>query len=144
MAFGSTPSVLDIGVLVFREGLECILVLAALTAGPMSAGVTCGQPISAGVAARCVCMLVTWRVAVGVVEDLSLNISALTLQAVTGLVAVLILLLVMNWFFHKVYWAGWISMHTRKRQKLLLDAKRGLRRRGSLWFGFAMLGFPSF
>lgn len=30
---GSSAAVLDIGVLVFREGLECILVLAAITAG---------------------------------------------------------------------------------------------------------------
>ena len=29
----SSAAVLDIGVLVFREGLECVLVLAAITAG---------------------------------------------------------------------------------------------------------------
>ena len=143
-ALGPTAAVLDIGVLVFREGLECILVLAAITAGTAGAGATSWQPISAGVAAGCVCTLITWRVAVSLVEDLSTKISALTLQAVTGLIAVLVLLLVMNWFFHKVYWAGWISMHTRKRQTLLREANQGKQRRRSLWLGFALLGFTSF
>jgi high-affinity Fe2+/Pb2+ permease len=49
----------------------------------------------------------------------------------------------MTWFFYQVYWAGWISMHTRKRQTLLLDTKHGGRHRESMWFGFAMLGFTS-
>jgi high-affinity iron transporter len=33
---GSAAAVLDIGVLVFREGLECVLVLAAVTAGAVT------------------------------------------------------------------------------------------------------------
>jgi high-affinity iron transporter len=49
----------------------------------------------------------------------------------------------MNWFFHKVYWAGWISMHTRKKQALIQEKQAGARR-GHLWFGLALLGFTSF
>ena len=37
-------------------------------------------------------------------------------QAATGLLAIIVLLVVMNWFFHKVYWTGWISMHRRRKQ----------------------------
>ena len=31
------------------------------------------------------------------------------LEAIVGLIAIAVLLLVMNWFFHKVYWTEWIS-----------------------------------
>jgi high-affinity iron transporter len=141
---GSTAAALDIGVLVFREGLECILVLAAVTAGTTGVVATYRQPISVGVGVAGVCTLITWRVAVSVLDDLTGKMSALTLQAVTGLVAVLVLLMVMNWFFHKVYWSGWISMHTKKRQALLLEAKQGAPRRRALWLGFGLLGFTSF
>ena len=41
------------------------------------------------------------------------------LEAITGFVAIAVLLLVMNWFVHKVYWTGWIAKHHRQRRKLL-------------------------
>ena len=63
---------------------------------------------------------------------------ALDVQAATGLLAILVLLLVMNWFFHKVYWAGWISMHSRRKQTLLKEASDH-----RLWWGLALLGFSS-
>jgi formate hydrogenlyase subunit 3/multisubunit Na+/H+ antiporter MnhD subunit len=40
------------------------------------------------------------------------------LQAATGLVAVIVLLVIMNWFFHKIYWGGWIRAHNRRRKAL--------------------------
>jgi high-affinity iron transporter len=30
-----------------------------------------------------------------------------------------VLLIVLNWFVHKVYWTGWIAKHHRRRRKLL-------------------------
>ncbi|MEO8077209.1 MAG: FTR1 family protein, partial [Acidobacteriota bacterium] len=59
-------------------------------------------------------------------------------QAATGLLAILVLLLVMNWFFHKIYWAGWISLHSRRKQELLKDVARP-----RVWWGLALLGFSS-
>ena len=41
-----------------------------------------------------------------------------------GLVAIGVLLLVLGWFFHKVYWTEWISDH-RKRSKALAGAAAG-------------------
>lgn len=38
----------------------------------------------------------------------SLATSGERLEAVTGLVAIAVLLLVTNWFFHRVYWSEWI------------------------------------
>lgn len=43
----------------------------------------------------------------------------LDVQAATGLLAVAVLLVVMNWFFHNVYWTGWIAHHHRRRRRLL-------------------------
>jgi high-affinity iron transporter len=130
--------VLDIGVLVFREGLECILVLAAVTANMIGARQTYQRPVATGAAAALAATLVTWFIAVGIIESLADNVSALHLQAATGLLAIVVLLVVMNWFFHKVYWTGWISMHSRRRTKLLQEPSTP-----KLWWGLALLGFSS-
>src|SRR5208282_4245045 len=91
-----------------------------------------------------VATLVTWVIAVATVNDLSSSVSALNLQAATGLLAVIVLLVVMNWFFHKVYWGGWISMHNRSKKKLLASADESeISQRRLLW-GLGLLGFASF
>jgi high-affinity iron transporter len=130
--------VLDIAVLVFREGLECILVLAAVTANLAGQRRAYQRPVAAGALLATAATLVTWFIAVGIVKSLESNVSALNLQAATGLLAIVVLLVVMNWFFHKVYWTGWISMHSRRRQQLL-----GERSAAKVWLGLALLGFSS-
>ncbi len=130
--------VLDIAVLVFREGLECILVLAAVTANMVGTRQSYQRPVAAGAAGALAATLATWFVAVGIIESLADNVSALHLQAATGLLAIVVLLVVMNWFFHKVYWTGWISMHSRRRTKLLQEPSFS-----KLWWGLALLGFSS-
>jgi high-affinity iron transporter len=130
--------VLDIAVLVFREGLESILVLAAVTANMGGTKRTFQRPVAAGAAAALGATLVTWFVAVRIIESLADNVSALHLQAATGLLAIVVLLVVMNWFFHKVYWTGWISMHSRRKQELVKGASAS-----RLWLGLALLGFTS-
>src|SRR6185295_4017154 len=63
------------------------------------------------------------------------------IQAATGLPALVVLLLVMNWFFHKVYWTGWISHHNKRRRGLLSSDPDTNQRR--LLLGLALLGFTS-
>jgi high-affinity iron transporter len=140
---GFNAAALDIGVLVFREGLECILVLAAITATMGSSGKDYRRPVAAGAGAAFAATLVTWWIAIGLIDDLTQKVSALSLQAATGLLAIVVLLVVMNWFFHKVYWTGWISLHTRKKQHLLDRAKTTKTSGASLWWGFVLLGFTS-
>ncbi len=140
---GST-AVLDIGILVFREGLECILVLAAITASRASTGKPYKKPIAAGAIVGFVATLITWRVAVGIVDSLMENVPALHVQAATGLLAVIVLVIVMNWFFHKLYWTGWIAMHTRKKRELLRSAADPDSSRLGVLLGLAFLGFTSF
>jgi high-affinity iron transporter len=134
---------LDIAVLVFREGLECILVLSALTASMIGANQGYRRPVAAGVGLGFVATLVTWFIATRIVNDLSESISALNLQAATGLLAVIVLLVVMNWFFHKIYWCGWISMHTKRKKDLMQTASDPDSSRMRLLGGLALLGFAS-
>jgi high-affinity iron transporter len=115
-------AIFDIAVLVLREGLECILVLAAITAGLTGERQRYRQSIAAGAGIGLVATLATWCVAVRILDDVSTKVSALQLQAATGLLAVIVLLIVMNWFFHKIYWTGWISLHNRRKRELLEES----------------------
>lgn len=141
---GSFAQILDIGVLVFREGLECILVLTAITASMAKSDKAYRKPVVAGVGVAILATLATWFIAVGIVNDLSQSFNALYIQAATGLLAIIVLLVVMNWFFHKVYWTGWISLHNKRKHDLIKDAAEQTASRRRVLFGMAMLGFTSF
>ncbi|HEY4218314.1 MAG TPA: FTR1 family protein [Gemmatimonadaceae bacterium] len=138
---------LDIAILVFREGLECVLVLLAITAGMHGQQTRYRQPIAWGAAAAFVASIITWFIAAGAIDALSNSIPALDIQAATGLLAIIVLLVVMNWFFHRVYWTGWISMHNRRKRELLddsSDAQQGMSsNQRNVLLGFAALGFTS-
>ena len=64
------------------------------------------------------------------------------LEAIVGLVAIGVLLLVLNWFFHRVYWTEWIAGH-RKRSKALAGAAAGGAVAGATVLGLYVLGFTS-
>ena len=132
---------LDIGILVFREGLECILVLAAITAGMTGPQQSQRRYIGQGAIAGFAATLVTWCIAIRILDDIGTKISALHLQAATGLLAIVVLLIVMNWFFHKMYWTGWISLHNRRKRELQENNSGDARR---IAFGLGLLGFSSF
>jgi high-affinity iron transporter len=139
-------AIMDVAVLVFREGLECILVLAAITANMTGKKGPHRTPVAAGAAVAFLATLVTWFIAIGILHDLGNDVSALNLQAASGLLAVIVLLIVMNWFFHKIYWGGWISLHNRKKKELLneMDSEQPQPSTMSkLWWGLALLGFAS-
>ena len=82
--------------------------------------------------------MVTWFVVVATVS--AVDAPALDVQAATGLIAILVLLVVMNWFFHKVYWTGWIGLHHRRRQQVL---ERSNGAQSGTFFGLALLGFSA-
>lgn len=141
--WNSAPAVLEIATLVLREGLECVLVLAALTAGLKGARKAYRSSIAVGVGMGFAATYITWRVAVRMLADLGKRSSALAMQAGTGLVAIIVLLVVMNWFFHKLYWTRWISLHQQRKQKVLRAVESG----GSDWgvrLGMASVGLTSF
>jgi high-affinity iron transporter len=138
-----TVAFLDIGILVFREGLECILVLAAITASMTGAKQTHRRPVGLGAGIAFGATLLTWLIAVRIVGSLADNVPALDLQAATGLLAVVVLLVIMNWFFHKIYWGGWIRAHNRRRKSLLAAGPAKKNAHARLWWGLILLGFTS-
>jgi high-affinity iron transporter len=133
---GHGAVVLNSALLVFREGLEAVLVLAAFTASFVGANKGLRRPVAAGGAAALGLSVLTWFAAIWVIG--ALGGPGLDVQAATGLLAVAVLLVVMNWFFHKIYWTGWISAHNRKRRALL----GGSVARKTL-LGLAVLGFTA-
>jgi high-affinity iron transporter len=129
--------VVDSALLVFREGLEAVLVLAAFTASFVGANRGFRRPVAAGAGAAFALTVATWFVAIWIIG--ALGGPGLDVQAATGLLAVAVLLVVMNWFFHKIYWTGWISAHNRRRRRLLDGSGP---ERGAL-LGLALLGFTA-
>jgi high-affinity iron transporter len=134
-----TSAVIDSAVLVFREGLETILVLAAITASFLGANRAYRKPVAIGGGLALLAAVATWFVAIWFIG--MFGGSGLTLQAATGIPAILVLLLVMNWFFHKLYWTGWISHHHKRRRGLLGSAGEAGTRATIL--GLGLLGFTS-
>ena len=145
LALGMTAaaSTLNVSLLVFREGLEFILVLAVITADMVGRSAVYRRPLFAGVGMGLAATLLTGAIAVAIIADLANYIPMLQLQAVTGLVAVVVLVIVMNWFFHKVYWTGWISLHNRRKSALLAAARSHRTSRRHLLLGLLLLGFTS-
>jgi high-affinity iron transporter len=138
-----TVALLDVAVLVFREGLECVLVLTAITASMTGGRQSHRRPVFAGAGIAFIATLITWFIAVGIVTNLGQSVSALNLQAATGLLAVVVLLVIMNWFFHKIYWGGWMTMHNRRKKTLLEGSSEAEITHGKLLWGLGLLGFTS-
>jgi high-affinity iron transporter len=135
-----TTATIDSGVLVFREGLETILVLAAITASFLGANRAYRKPVAIGGGLALLAAVGTWFVAVWFIGMFGGD--GLSVQAATGIPAIIVLLLVMNWFFHRVYWTGWISHHHKRRRGLLGGSGDQTVTRATL-LGFGLLGFTS-
>src|SRR5215471_9564628 len=127
--------VVDSALLVFREGLEAVLVLAAFTASFVGANRALRRPVAGGAGIALGASVVTWFAAIWMIG--ALGGPGLDIQAATGLLAVAVLLVVMNWFFHRVYWTGWIQHHHRRRQRLLASTGAGVTA------GLLLLGFTA-
>ncbi len=130
--------ILDSGLLVLREGLETVLVLAAITASFRGGDGAHRKPVAFGAAAALAATVATWFIAIAITS--AVGEGSLNLQAASGLLAVAVLLIVMNWFFHRVYWTGWISHHNRRRRNLMNGDGRSAQR---IVLGLAALGFTS-
>ncbi|MES2308047.1 MAG: hypothetical protein V4507_04230 [Verrucomicrobiota bacterium] len=109
---GISPSMVIVSTIsIFtREGLEAVTILAALLAGFRGNNPTQVQTrrrIVSGVWLAIVVSLLTFGLMQYVVQSLSRY--GETLEAVISVLAVITLLFVTNWVFHKYYWVQWNS-----------------------------------
>src|SRR5690349_7556194 len=127
--------VFNSGMIVFREGLEAVLIFAAVSASLLGANRSKRRPMAMGALAAFGASIVTWFV-VQAILDVASPLGP-KLEAITGFIAIVVLLLVLNWFVHKVYWSDWIGRHHRQRRKVLM--RTGL----AATVGLVALGFTS-
>jgi high-affinity iron transporter len=131
--------VADAGVIVFREGLEAVLILAAITASFTGARRRLRRPVLIGGLVGLLATAITYLLASALVA--ALGDGGLRLQAITGVLAIAVLLVVTNWFFHKVYWSEWIGRLHRRRKMLEKVDRLGFISGQTL--GFVVLGLTS-
>ncbi len=122
-------------VIVFREGLEAVLILAALLGSlkrPEARHLR--RPLWLGAVAALIASAVTFLVMRGVVNAFA--IFGERLEAVVSVIAIVVLLIIMNWFFHNIYWTERLAaFHKQKHSLLGVAAGQAL--------GLAALGFSA-
>ena len=139
LTLGDLPSapgaiISNAAIIVFREGLESVVILAALMASMVGALARHRRPMILGVVLSLLATAATWWIAQEILS--SLTRFGERLEAVVSLIAIGILLLITNWFFHKAYWKDWMAgFHQQKRR--LLSAETGQ------FLGLVILGFTS-
>jgi len=130
-------AVMNTGIVVFREGLEAVLVLAALTASMLRKNQDHWKPIAIGAALSFAASLATWFIVVALIDRI--DAPTLQVQAATGVLAIVVLLVILNWFFHKIYWTGWIGLHEKRKRAILASSPEG---RGAFW-GLLLVGLTA-
>lgn len=121
-------------IIVFREGLEAVLIFAALMASMVGIYSVYRRPLVIGGLLAFAATALTW-VAFHYLLG-SLRVYGEKLEAVVSLIAIGVLLLVLNWFFHNTYWSRWIqNMHGKKRSIMGMAAGQSI--------SFILLGFSS-
>jgi high-affinity iron transporter len=132
---GHATAVFNSGMIVFREGLEAILIFAAVTASFLGANKEKRRPVVVGAGAAFAATIATWFVVQAVLDAASPL--GPKLEAITGFLAIVVLLVVLNWFVHRVYWTDWIGRHHRRRQRLLTQTG------AAALIGLVALGFTT-
>ncbi|MDR3401768.1 MAG: FTR1 family protein [Chthoniobacter sp.] len=118
--------------IVAREGLEAVIVLAALLAGLRGAeNLTTRRWISSGAWLALVASALTFWLSKTLIQSLARY--GEKLEAVVSILAVIILLMVTNWVFHKFYWVGWNA-------KLRSLSKASQKDVSARWEWLALLG----
>ena len=139
LTLGDLPSapgaiITNAAIIVFREGLESVVILAALMASMVGAMARHRRPMVLGVVLSLLATAATWWIAQQILS--SLTRFGERLEAIVSLIAIGILLLITNWFFHKAYWKDWMAgFHQQKRR--VLSAETGQ------FVGLVLLGFTS-
>jgi high-affinity iron transporter len=92
------------------------------------------RPMWVGVVLALFVTALTWLLAHGILQSLARY--GEKLEAVVSVIAIAVLLLIMNWFFHNTYWTSWLANFHAKKKRLLTGE-------AGLWLGLVTLGFTS-
>ncbi len=115
--------VFNAATIVFREGLEAVLILASLLASMIGVNRRDKRPLALGALAALGLTALLFVLAADLLQ--ALGHYGEKLEAVVSLVAIGVLLLVLNWFCHKVYWTRWIAKHHDRRRRLMIGGLGG-------------------
>ncbi|HEX2389306.1 MAG TPA: FTR1 family protein [Solirubrobacterales bacterium] len=137
----ATTVITNSALIVFREGLEAILIIAAITASMIGTKRELRRPILRGALLAVPASIALFFAAILILDSLSQY--GEKLEAVVGLVAIGVLLLVLNWFFHKVYWTEWIKGHRERSKELLAEGVGAAGAAAGTITGLYLLGFTS-
>ena len=123
-------------VIIFRQGLEAVVIIASIFAGlRRNEDQRFKKPLKIGLWAATGVTLLTWFAMRGLLNQFMQF--GERLEAVVSVIGVAVLLLILNWFFHKVYWTGWMAgIHARKR-KGIVSAE------ASQFLALVLVGFTS-
>ena len=136
----SRPTVIaNTAIITFREGLEAVLILAALMASMVGPNRHFRRPLLAGAVLALLASAVTWVIAQTLLRSLSRY--GERVEALVSLLAIGILLLILNWFYHRVYWQENLQGLHRKKKSIL--AGTGLSLATAQVIGLVALGFTS-
>lgn len=127
-----TAAVISAVLIVSREGLEAVVILAALLAGlrgAENAGIR--KKIGIGAWLAIAASVALFAISRTLLQGLSRY--GETLEAVISIIAVVILLMVTNWVFHKYYWTGWNA-------RLRDLSKAAQRQQATRWENLALVG----
>jgi high-affinity iron transporter len=122
VSHSATAVAINSGIVVLREGLEALLIVAALSVGFVSAGRRWRRPVIAGALAAAPATLVTWALCSALLG--SVVGYGLPLQAVLDLLSLTVLAVMLAWFFQKFCWTRFVAKE-RARHRQLLGAGGG-------------------
>jgi high-affinity iron transporter len=137
----TTTTIVNAALIVFREGLEAILIIAAITASMIGARAVLRRPIYRGALLALPVSFLAYALTVALLG--SLQQYGEQVEALVGMLAVVVLLIVLNWFFHKVYWTEWIAGHRKRGKELTGAVAVGAGAGAATVAGLYFLGFTS-
>jgi high-affinity iron transporter len=128
--------VVNSAIVVFREGLEAALILAALAATFAFGGRAWRRPLVLGMLAALPATLVTWFVTTQVVRSFAGY--GLAVEAVLDLLALLVLVIILAWFFQRFCWTRFVVRQQARHRRVL-----ALRSSSGPALALALLGFTA-
>lgn len=132
-----TAVIVNTAIIVFREGLEAVVILAALMASMASTKQqSYRKPVAVGAFAAFAASALTFIIATYFLKSLSQY--GEKLETIVSIIAIGVLLLITNWFFHKSYWTNWMArFHRAKSDAIKKESGQ------TQFIGLVLIGFTS-